>query len=260
MDIKFCGNGTNANPSQGLCDEYRLSDIASLDELAVARRQIAADHPGCTPLFSLDDFGQARYTSGHARRNMALEDVAGLDISGLPAECFEDGQYLGYLSTKAEFFICLHNFRKHTTAVSFDDACAHGLTLDDERLQEWIGYQNDPLSLLDQPVSALVVPVEQPHEALAAFPNGYFTCDLSPALNFAVARHLHSAHGYELIGVGASYLGCLRAAPPDAAAAKAIAADLCALYNADDQARQALADAFAQAIEGRTHLWLRYVD
>lgn len=260
MDIKFCGNGADANPSQGLCDEYRLSNIASLAELAEARRQIAADHPGCTPLFSLDDFAQARYTSGHARMNMALDDVDGLDISSLPAECFEDGQYLGYLGTKAEFFICLHNFRKQTATVSFDDACAHGLTLDDEGLQEWIGCQNDPLSLLDQPLSALVVPVEQPPEALAAFPNGYFTCDLSPALNFAVARHLHSAHGYELIGVGASYLGYLRAAPPDAEAAKAIAADLCALYNAGDADRQALADAFAQAIEGRPHLWLRYVE
>ncbi|MEZ2299151.1 hypothetical protein [Variovorax sp. RCC_210] len=152
--MQFQGNTSNANPSQGLCDEYRLSYIASLAELAEAHRQIAADHPGCTPLFSLDDFGQARYTSGHARMNLELDDVSGLDTSGLPAECFEDGKYLGHLNTKAEFAICLHNFRKHTAAVSFEDACAHGLTLDDEALEEWTGYQRDPLSLLDQPVSA----------------------------------------------------------------------------------------------------------
>jgi hypothetical protein len=260
MHIQFQGNTSNANPSQGLCDEYRLSDIASMAELAEARRQIAADHPGCTPLFSLDDFGQARYTSGHARMNLDLDDVSGLDISGLPAECFEDGKYLGYLSTKAEFFICLHNFRKHTAAVSFNDACAHGLTLDDEALEEWTGYQNDPVSLLDQPVSALVVPVEPAHDALAAFPNGYFECDLGPALNLAVARHLHDAHGYALVGVGASYLGYLRATSPDATEARAIAADLCALYNASDEDRAALADAFAQGIAGRTHLWVRYVE
>lgn len=260
MHIQFQGNTSNANPSQGLCDEYRLSDIASMAELAEARRQIAADHPGCTPLFSLDDFGQARYTSGHARMNLDLDDVSRLDISGLPAECFEDGKYLGYLSTKAEFFICLHNFRKHTAAVSFNDACAHGLTLDDEALEEWTGYQNDPVSLLDQPVSALVVPVEPAHDALAAFPNGYFECDLGPALNLAVARHLHDAHGYTLMGVGASYLGYLRATSPDATEARAIAADLCALYNASDENRAALADAFAQGIAGRTHLWVRYVE
>lgn len=112
------------------------------------------------------------------------------------------GDYLGELSTKAEFAVCLHNFRKLTAAVSFADACAHGLTLDDEALQEWAGFQRDPVSLLDQPVSALVVPVAHAHDALAAFPNGYFSCDLGPALNSAVARHLHEVHGYALMGVG----------------------------------------------------------
>lgn len=30
MEIKFCGNATSGNPSEGLCDEYRLSGIASV--------------------------------------------------------------------------------------------------------------------------------------------------------------------------------------------------------------------------------------
>lgn len=260
MDMKFSGSHTPGNPSSGLCDEYRLSGIASLDELAAACRQIAADHPGCKPLFSLDDFGQARYTSGHARMNLELDDTTGHDLSGLPPECFEDGKHLGYLSTKAEFGICVSNFRKLTASVTFADACAHGLTLDDEGLEEWIGYQGDPVSLLDEPLSALVVPVAHAHEALAAFPNGYFACDLGPVSNFAVARHLSDVHGYELIGVGAAYLGFLRATAPDAEAARAVAADLCALYNAGDGKRQALADALVEGIAGRTHLWVRYVE
>jgi hypothetical protein len=73
---------------------------------------------GCTPLFSLDDFGPARYTLGHARMSLHLDDTTGYDISGLPAECFDRGKYLGYLSTKAAFAICLHNFRKHTASAS----------------------------------------------------------------------------------------------------------------------------------------------
>lgn len=260
MEIKFCGNGTRGNPSEGLCDEYRLSGISSLADLAAVHRDIATDHPGCQLLFSLDDLPQARYTSGHTRQNLALADTTGLDITSLPQECFEDGAYLGYLNTKAEFAICLHNFRKLTAASSFEEACAHGLTLDDEGLQEWIAYQADPLSMLDQPVSALVVPVEDPCETLAAFPNGYFTCDLSPASNFAVARHFSRTHGYELMGMGASYLGFWRATPPDAAAIEAMASDFCALYNADDQDRQALTEAVRKAVAGRTHLWLRYVE
>ncbi|MDQ0034425.1 hypothetical protein J2W30_002180 [Variovorax boronicumulans] len=260
MDMKFSGSQARGNPSGGLCDEYRLSGIASMADLAEAARRIAADHPGCKPLFTLDDFGQARYTSGHARMNLELDDTTGHDLSGLPPECFENGKHLGYLSTKAEFGICLHNFKKLIASASFAEACAHGLTLNDESLQEWIGYQNDPVSLLDQPLSALIVPVAHAHEALAAFPNGYFSCDLDPEANCAVARHLSSVHGYELIGVGAAYLGFLRSSAPDASEASAIAADLCALYNARDNNRRALADAFAQGIAGRTYLWVRYVE
>ena len=95
MEMKFCGSSPNGTASGGLCDEYRLRDIESLAELAAAYRQLAADHPGCKPLFSLDDFGQARYTSGHARMNLELDDTTGHDLSGLPAECFENGKHLG---------------------------------------------------------------------------------------------------------------------------------------------------------------------
>ena len=143
---------------------------------------------------------------------------------------------------------------------SFEDACAHGLTLDQPALQEWMDYQDNPVSLLDQPLSALLVPVEHACQALAAFPNGYFSCDLGPAQNYALARHFAQAHGYELMGVGASYLGFLRAAPADLHVANAVAKDFCALYNTPDENRQAVISAVVQAIRERTHLWLRYVE
>ncbi|QXI26830.1 hypothetical protein HU752_023295 [Pseudomonas vanderleydeniana] len=260
MDIQFVGNAMPHNPSAGTCDEYSVSAISSLDDLLEAHRMIAANHPGFIPLLSLDDLPQARYTSGHARHSIDLDDATDEDIANLPAECFENGEYLGYPTTKAEFAICLRNFTERVAAVSFDDACAHGLSLDDEAILEWVAYQEDPVSLLDQPVSALVVPVEHSSLGLAAFPNGYFTCDLSPAQNHAVAQHLAARHGYELIGVGASYLGFLRAEPADESVAEAVASDFCALYNVDDENRIALASIFAGAISGRRYLWLRYVE
>jgi len=154
----------------------------------------------------------------------------------------------------------VRNFVALTAGVSFSDACAHGLTLDAEGLAEWVGYQQEPLALLDQPLSAQVVPVAEACEALAAFPNGYFSCDLGPVHNFAVARHLAQNHGYQLIGVGAAYLGFLRSAPADPDTAGAVAADFCALYNVPDEGRQALATTVAQAVLGRAYLWLRYVE
>lgn len=260
MDMRFRGNKTPDNPSGGLCDEYRIGGIGSLDELVAAYRQIAARHPACKPLFSLDDFPQACYTSGHARGRFALTDITGLDPAGIPENCFQDGVYVGDLDSKAEFPVCAHGFARFASHATFEQACAHGLTLDTQPLQEWTAFQDDPVSLLDQPVSALLVPVAYTYDALAAFPNGYFTCDLGPDQTFAVARHFCREHGYDLIGIGASYLGLLRDAPPDAARAEAIAADACALYNARGHDRQALAAAVIEGVAGRRHLWLRYTE
>lgn len=260
MDIEFRGNGMRDNPSIGTCDEYGVSGITSVDDLTEAHRKIAESHPGFIPLFSLDELHQARYTSGHVRNNLGMDDASEQDIAGLPPECFEQGEYIGYVTTKAEFAICFRNFMNLVAASSFADACAHGLTLDEPACQEWLGYQENPVSLLEQPLSALLVPVQQSCQALAAFPNGYFTCDLDPAKNFAVARHFSEAHGYELMGVGASYIGFMRAEPPDLALANRVAKDFCALYNTADDELPARLFAVAQAISGRTHLWLRYVE
>ena len=107
-----------------------------------------------------------------------MDDASEQDIAGLPPECFENGEYIGYPTTKAGFAICYRNFMNLVSATSFEDACAHSLTLDEQALQEWIGYQNNPISLLEQPLSALLVPVQHSCQALAAFPNGYFSSDL----------------------------------------------------------------------------------
>lgn len=195
MDIEFRGNGMRDNPSIGTCDEYGVSGITSFDDLTEARRKIAESHPGFKPLFSLDDLHQARYTSGHVRNNLGMDDASEQDIASLPPECFENGEYIGYPTTKAEFAICLRNFMNLVAATSFEDACAHGLTLDERARQEWIGYQSNPISLLDQPLSALLVPVQYSCQALAAFPNGYFTSDLDPAktLRLRVTFQKHMA-------------------------------------------------------------------
>jgi hypothetical protein len=259
MDIRFLENGT-AGVVSGLCDEYRLDRIASFADIVALYRRIPDDHPGCRPLFTLDDVGQAQYTSGHAVGQHDLARIGDLDISHLPPECFEDGEYLGSLNTKAEFAICANNYAKLAQASSFDAACAHGVTLDAEGLEEWIGFQDDPLSLFDQPASAMVVPVERSWDALFAFPNGYFTCDLGPAETHAVARHVCERHGYELLGIGASYLGFLRPTPASTDQVQAIAADLCRLYSVPDRERPATAAAFERAIAGRDHLWIRYID
>lgn len=62
------------------------------------------------------------------------------------------------------------------------------------------------------------------------------------------------------MGVGASYLGFIRAEPPDTSLADIVAKDFYSLYNTSDEALQARICSVAQAISRRTHLWLRYVE
>ncbi len=63
-----------------------------------------------------------------------------------------------------------------------------------------------------------------------------------------------------MMGIGASYLGFLRAAPADLCVASAVASDFCALYNTPEEDRQAVVSTIVEAVRGRTHLWLRYVE
>ncbi len=258
MDVRFCGSDDDDNPARGLCDEYRLSDIASMAELRDFADRIEAERPGHRVLFSLDDVHQAIYTSGHATMKHGLDDTAGFDLSGLPDACFEDGEHRGYLTTTAEFPIRATNFARLVAGATFDDACRFDLTLDREALDDWFGFQDDPLTLPDRPVAALPVPADVPEDMLAAFPNGYFTCDLGPALNVAVARHFRKAHGYDLFGIGASWLGLWRRTPPSDAELDGITADFRALYHIDDAAWRDLHPRVTTAIAGRSHLWLRY--
>ncbi len=259
MNIEFIGHQGLHNPSQGICDEYELSAVNGFEALLEARRRLALDHPGSMLLVSLDDRGQARYTSGHARLNLELDTPTEAELAALPPGCFEAGQYVGYTTCKDEFALCLRNLRERVTGTTFTDACGHGLTLDDAAVQEWIGFQQAPLTLLDQPLAALVVPVQDSADALVAFPNGYFTCDLSPAMNHAVVRHLQ-VQGYQLFGVGASYLGLLRAEPADAHVAAAVAEAFAALYNVEASNQAVFVATVMAAVGGQRHLWMRYTE
>ncbi len=83
---------------------------------------LSAKHPEHRVLMTLDDPGQAAYTSGHTIRVHMLDDVDGYDLSRLPKDVFEDGEHQGYLTTLDEFPIRLENLRKCAADTSFSDA------------------------------------------------------------------------------------------------------------------------------------------
>ena len=80
-------------------------------------------------LYTLDDLGQACYTSMHACLTHGLNDSDGHDLSQLSSECFEDGEHKGYLSRKEEFYIREANFRKKAKDVSLETVGIHGIRI-----------------------------------------------------------------------------------------------------------------------------------
>lgn len=247
--------------SELLCDGVTAHRLASFAELMDVHLRLQAEHPNYRVLASLDDLGQAAYTSGHGADFHELDNVEGHDLSGLGAEAFDGDQHIGYLSTPAEFPIRLANLLKEAQAMDLKQVS--GVLL-------WgtTGDSNDLITVNTKPEEALriaseeevifqFVPVDSAADAIAAFPNGYFSCDLSPMQNHALARHLESKFGLALFGIGARYLGFRRTQVLNEIDAHVLAAELAVIYA---KTPEGAADQLARLITGRDWLLLRYTE
>ncbi|WBS04728.1 hypothetical protein OU994_10825 [Pseudoduganella sp. SL102] len=241
-----------------ICDAFLLTGIETFAQLVAVHDDHARRFPGQSLLFSLDDFGQAAYTCSHAIMTHDLDDTDGHDLSLVDPAAFEDGEHLGYLSTPSEFFIRRDNFIAKSANAGFEDACARGLRLDDEELDEILGVNAAPELVLDDRIVMWVVPVSKQPLALCAFPNGYFSADLNPFENYALAVRLQERYGYALFGIGASWIGFRRHAPLDRQAALALADDIGRLYHLEGRGESAAK--IMDILEHRDWLFLRYTE
>ncbi len=242
-----------------LCDGVSVSGLTGFAELRAVVAELQRQHPDARILTSLDNVGQADYTSGHTVDKSGLDDTAGHDLSGLEAVCFEGGEHLGHLSTPAEFPIRLANLL--TASRPFDPASfAGGLPwLSGGDGTDIVNANRAPDAALrltlDRQAIVQIVPVTRAADALAAFPNGYFVNDLQPAENHALAGHLEAHYGLALFGVGAEFLAFRRGQPCDAPLALAVATELVALY---DEAPFASVNELAAVLTGRDWVLVRY--
>lgn len=190
-----------------MLEGYVCTGEFGIDQLLDTISQLQSEHPGTHLIASLDDF-QASYTSFHASDKYNLESENGHDLSQLPPSCFDDeGEYLAEFSTREEFEIFEKNFRKQLTEIPYKEICARlrKFTPQIEDKTYW-GHCEDMSQMLDGEARILAAPFDTAHEALIAFPNGYFQGDLTPFENFELARHLDERNGLKLFGVGSSYL------------------------------------------------------
>ncbi|WP_068081455.1 hypothetical protein [Novosphingobium rosa] len=244
-----------------LCDGATARGITSLESLLALHATLQAERPDCHVIATLDDLEQACYTSGHGADYHGLDDTDGHDLTGLSPDAYENGQHRGYLGTPSEFPIRLAKLQRMAAKVSF--ASLQGLLPcgDSAEGHDPVSINRDPASALGikphEPILFLYPPVACAPDAIAAFPNGYFSCDLNPMQNHALARHLAESYGLLLFGIGARLLGFRRATPLPAPTARRLAEDLASLYAGADSA---MIDDLATVLWGQTRMLVRYTE
>lgn len=239
-----------------LFDSYLIKKAESFDQLVELYKEHRQNNPGKTVILTLDDLGQAEYTSAHATISHDLDDTEGYDLTGIDPVCFEDGEHIGYLSTASEFFIRKENFMKQVADHDFSAVCKKELTLDEDEISLLKEINEAPLDYLDKQIILKIIPVEKSYEGICGFPNGYFTCDLNPFENYALAKHLSEKYGYELFGIGASLLGFIRNDELEEEQADALISDLSKLYHSEEDAF----DDLLEIIRENKCLFLKYVE
>ncbi len=214
-----------------LCESYTLSEYKSFDEIIKTYNDLRKENPKKQVLFTLDDLNQAEYTSSHATMSYDLDETDDYDLSGVDSCAFEDGEHLGYLSTASEFFIRKANFEKQVVNMDFSNVCKKGLTLDEEEAKIQQKINENPFCLFDEKIIIKIVPVDVSYKAIYGFPNGYFSSDLNPFENYALAKYLYEKYDYEFFGLGASFLGFFRKELLNKKEIKNLTIDLNRLYN-----------------------------
>jgi hypothetical protein len=192
-----------------LCDRYRAGSLTSSRELIDVYRALKSQQPDVSFLFTLDDLGQACYTSMHAKSSHNLDEIEGFDLSTLGPECFDEGGHKGYLTSKSELFIREANYLRGVRDTSLADVLSKQISPYEVSVDDFVSANENIAGILDEEIYVLAV--ERPHgyQALYAFPNGYFSCDLNPFETFVMAKHMQEQFGYVLVGIGASRLAFL---------------------------------------------------
>ena len=199
----------------------RLSGALPLRDVLDRLNALRQADPGHRYFCTLDDINQCCYTSGHAGNDDRLDmDYGDTD--------FDDPESVHAFEVRRLAHVAAQ-LQDPALRQSWESVCGTLMT-SQEDIDVLVETNRDPERVLDTVVYIQRVAVPQDDLMIAALPNGYFSCDWDVFQNHAVIRRMHERHGYRFLGLGASWLGFVRDAPLNAAAAGALAADLADLY------------------------------
>lgn len=214
------------------CDGVTIEHVQTFAALRTILREHQAAHPDRRVFMGFDDVGQASYTSMHAAMSLGLDDLEGRDLSAYDQSRFDPDDALA--DCPELFPERLANFMAYVAAAQGEIEKGALVWSDPDVRNDILSANRDPDTILamakERDFFLQFVPVDRPAQVLASFPNGYFDGDLTPAQNYALAERLDAEYGLQLDGIGSSFLSFAAQEPLDAERARAVSADLCALY------------------------------
>lgn len=226
-----------------------VREVTTFSNLLDLVRSEQAAHPEVSIFITLDDLGQALYTSMHATESDALEiDTDDLDFLGDP---------------QAEEVRELRQFAHTSAQLAEPDLRQSWADLRGTRegtantIDALVAINDNPVEVLDDVLILMHVPVEDVTAAIAAIPNGYFSDDWNVFQNHAVARRLAHEYGYRPLGIGASWIGFIRDVPLSDEDADRLVGDLTEIYGSPDAPGWAR---LGVVLTGQTALFLGYTD
>jgi hypothetical protein len=233
--------------NQMLCKTYMVNGFSSFSQLMDLRARYSAYYPECTVLFTLDDRHQMEYTAFHSANSRSLDnedidfDESVSDMNPMPPEFFDER---------------LRCFMEKAVDTDFTAAFEADLQLEEGDHYAFADFVEDPLQFIDDEVAMIIVPNNDAALGFCVFPVGYFTVDLNPFQNYAMAKHFEAAYGYRLIGIGACMLGFLREDELSDDQVNSLVNDLAALYHCKEISD--FAQVMATIVREERHLFIKY--
>ncbi|RZI66244.1 MAG: hypothetical protein EOP79_08450 [Variovorax sp.] len=209
----------------------RLSDVASLAEVLACLDDLHRRDPAHRFLCTLDDLGQCCYTSMHASEDDLLQpedDDVEVDFDDPLSLHAHEARRLTHVLAQLDAPALRRDWRDLADARQSAQADVDAL----------VAMNRDPDRVLahDDVVYVQRLPAPRNDLLIAGLPNGYFSADWNVFQNHALIRHLEAAHGYRFFGIGASWLGLVRAQAPVVDEARRLVDDLALIYPSEDAA------------------------
>ena len=237
----------------GFAHEW-LQEFKTLDEVLERLAVLRAADPAHRYLCTLDDVSQCSYTSGHASQDerLYLDSPDDMDWED-PAQ--EQALTLASLQHRVA------QLQRPELVQDWAQVCGT-LLLAAEDVDALLQANRRPEVLLDEVVYVQCLPVPDDELMIAGQPNGYFSADWDSFQNRAVIRHLAAQYGYRFFGMGAAWMGFVRASLPDAVLVDRLIEDLRMLYGqGQDEVREHAGWAqLASVLLSRRTLMLGYAE